>query len=201
MAPFAKYWTVRQVSKHGVLGWFVLCSTAGVMIGSALFADPPAARTRDVGGRLFPVGMTVADGQPAMATTSFGVRADGLATGLVKEGCIVVPSAWDRRGGDVRLAARTNGSDGAASRLHVTVEQGTGSLGDCTDFHRSAEIHSGTLADLERRDVNGAGIELADPEADRMTVRVRIEPAADHVITAPGVVAWLDVQHRMPAGS
>ncbi len=178
-----------------MLGWAVLCGTAGVMIGSALVADPPVVRTDVHRAGMFPIGLTFAEGGNTMATTSFALRADGDPIGAARKGCIVVPSSAERRGGEVRVSTRTpSGGDGG---LVLTVDRGSGTDADCRDFEVSELLYRGTADGLARRTPQGAGLPVADADDVELTIRVRIEPTdgAPHGTGASGAPTWLDVQH------
>lgn len=179
-----------------MLGWAVLCGTAGVMLGSALFADPPVPRTDLHRAGMFPIGLTLAGGGTAMATTSYALRGDGGLHAGVRHGCIVVPSSAERNGGEVRLSVRA--PVGSESQL-ITVDRGSGSDADCQDFEPSELVYRGTTDTLAHRYPWDAGLTVADADDGVLTIRVGIESIdAGRAGDAPaGSTTWLDVEHRL----
>lgn len=193
--------TVIDVARRGVLGWVVLCGTTGVMIGSALLADPPVMRSDAHRAGLFTIAPTVAGGGSQMATTSFPVSAVGFVadtTDVVTEGCIVVPSAVDRGGGEVRLTTRVPA--GAGSQLVIAVDRGHGPDADCEGFRSSELLYRGPLEGLASQDTVVRGIVLADSGDDELTIRVRIERAGGGRSGGSDRDLWIDVQHLATPG-
>jgi hypothetical protein len=180
-----------------VLGWAVLCGTAGVMIGSALVADPPVDRTELHHAGMFPVGLTLAGGGTTMATTSFALPAGVDVIGAARQGCIVVPSGAERYGGEVRLSVRT--PLGSEARVLITVDRGSGSRADCADFEVAEMLYRGPADRLDRRHTWDAGLAVADADDGELTIRVEVEPTGTGTVGrgAAGGTTWLDVQHRL----
>ncbi len=181
-----------------MLGRAVLCGTAGVMIVSALVADPPVAVDGERSTGLFTIRPTLAQGRSEMSTTSFAVPVGPAPADAVVRDCFVVPPASERDGGVVTLTTRIPVA--GASGLAVTVEREVGAEARCNHVASPEVLYGGPMDGLVADEAGRSGIVLADVDDERLVVRVRIDRTDGR--TPPRDVdatAWLDVRHRTAA--
>jgi hypothetical protein len=139
------------------------------------------------------------NGSGGASVSSLALDAANLLPGDVVQRCLIVGYAGAIDAVDVRMSGRIDGGTGLERYLDATVELGTGTDPDCSDFAGTASRFDGTLSELATlHDGFATGLELLEDAVDgaTVTVRVRVELQSDDRAQGRDTEFWFDLEVR-----